>query len=358
MNAWNYPETCLMEELNMRLNRRTLLKLTSLTAVGVCAPGFLPCAFGEDAPNNRPQFGAIGVGDRGREDARLHKAKADLVAMADLDSNRLEAANRILCEGKAATFADYRKLLDRKDIDAVCIATPDHWHTKVCLDALAAGKHVFCEKPLTLTQKESQVLRAKAQECSKQTFAVGTQRRMEKNFVRAVNMVRQGLLGKIHHVIVSISKSFNATPAPPKDQRFKLLPVPEGFDWETWQGQAPVFPYRENRGHLRFRYWYEYAGGRVADWGAHYLDTTLWALDLDRPGVGIVTVDPSDCLHPLPMKDGYPTEHDYYNTAYEFDMKATLSSRVRRAGFSSTAPESPASRLKKNGTRTALARTR
>ena len=309
----------------MKISRRNLLKLGVLGA-SVKVPAFLPAVWGQEAPSNRLRVGAIGLGERGRYDAGLHRAQAELVALCDLDANRLQSANGVLCGGKGELFADYRRLLDRKDIDVVCIATPDHWHTKNCLDALDAGKHVFCEKPLTLTVRESQVLRDKARACAKQTFAVGTQRRMEvPTFTRAVNMVQQGLLGKIHHVLVSISKSFNAVAAPPKDKRFRLMPVPEGFDWETWQGQAPVFPYRENRGHARFRYWYEYAGGRVADWGAHYIDTALWALGLDQPGKGIISVDPSDCNHPLPMKDGYPTEHDYYNTAHDFYLKAVLS---------------------------------
>ncbi|MDO4629579.1 MAG: Gfo/Idh/MocA family oxidoreductase [Planctomycetia bacterium] len=315
--------------MKISLNRRRWLQTNLLASTAVASPAWLRHAFGEQAPNSRLRFGGIGMGPRGCSDTGEHMGHAELVAVSDLDSTRMTAANQQFTKGKAAEYSDYRALLDRKDIDVVMIATPDHWHTKTSLDALAAGKHVFCEKPLTLTIRENQILCAAAKKYAKQTFVVGTQRRMEvPRFTRAVNMVRQGLLGEIKHVSVSISKSYNATFAPPKDQRFKLLNVPEGFDWDRWSGQVKVYPYRENRGHGRFRYWYEYAGGRVTDWGAHYLDTVLWALEQDQPGKGLVWVDATDCNHPLPMKDGYPLEDDYYNAAHDFCLKGKLENGV------------------------------
>ena len=303
----------------MTISRRNLLKLT---AAAVSVPAFLPAAFGQDAPNSRLRVGAIGVGGRGTYDVGLHAQHAELVAIADLDKTHAAAANQQICAGKAEELTDYRRILDRSDVDVVCIATPDHWHTKICLDALAAGKHVFCEKPLTLTIRENQVLRDAVKARPKQVMAVGTQRRCEiPRFTRAVNMVHQGILGKIQRVVVSLGKPPYVTVAPPKDQRFKVVPVPPEFDWNTWQGQAPEFPYMKERAHSTFRGWFEYAGGKVTDWGAHFLDTALWALGEDRPGRGIVWVDPSDCNFPLPMKDGFPTEFDYCNVPYDFYVK-------------------------------------
>ncbi|MDO4584743.1 MAG: Gfo/Idh/MocA family oxidoreductase [Planctomycetia bacterium] len=314
----------------MRISRRQMLQAASLAAVGVGVPHFLPVAFGENAPNSRLRCGAIGVGSRGRYDASLHQKHAELAVLADLDRRHLEATNAALCGGKAEMVMDYRKILDRNDIDTICIGTPDHWHTKICLDALDAGKHVFCEKPLTLTIREDQVIREKAKANPNLVFAVGTQRRCEMpRFTRAVNMVQHGLLGKMKRVLVSLAKPPYVTVAPPKDQRYQVVPVPEELDWNTWQGQAPEFPYMKERCHFTFRGWYEYAGGKVTDWGAHYLDTTLWALGEDQPGKGLVWVDPSDCNSPLPMKDGWPTEFDYCNVAYDFYLKTRTSGGVQ-----------------------------
>lgn len=316
----------------MKPTRRNFLKTAAsaaLAANAVSSPAFLRCVRGDDAPNSRLRLGSIGVGGRGEYDTGLHKPFSELVAVCDLDSRRSGSANERLTGGKAQLYADYRRILDRSNVDVVTIGTPDHWHTKICLDALAAGKHIFCEKPLTLTIRENQVLREAAEKHPECTFIVGTQRRAElPRFTRAVNMVRRGLLGEIKNVQVSISKSFNATFAPPKDQRFPLAEVPAEFDWNTWLGQTPVVAYREKRSHVYYRYWYEYSGGRITDWGAHYLDSTLWALGQDQKGQGLVHVDASDCNHPLPMKDGYPLEDDYYSTAHDFCLKGRLANGI------------------------------
>ncbi|MBQ4142234.1 MAG: Gfo/Idh/MocA family oxidoreductase [Thermoguttaceae bacterium] len=317
----------------MKLSRRQMFQMTALYAAagtsGFGVPAYLPKAFGNDAPNSRLRVGAIGVGHRGRYDASLHQRHAELAVLADLDRRHLDASNHALCKGKAETVGDYRRILDRQDIDVVCIATPDHWHTKICLDALAAGKHVFCEKPLTLTIQEDQVLREKVKAHPKQIMAVGTQRRCElPRFTRAVNMVQQGVLGKMKRILVSLGKPLQMTSEPPQDQRFAPQPVPEELDWNTWQGQAPDFPFIPQRCHRLFRNWFEYAGGKITDWGAHYLDMALWATGQDQPNAGIVWVDPSDCKYPLPMKDGFPTASDYYNVPYDFYIKTRTQNGV------------------------------
>ncbi len=319
-----------LKEKIMKTSRRRLIQLASLSAAGFGGAAFLPVVFGENAPNSRLRCAAVGVGGRGRYDASLHARHAELVMLADLDRKRLADTNAVVCGGKAEATADYRKILDRKDIDVVCVATPDHWHTKICLDALDAGKHVFCEKPLTLTIRENQVLREKALTNPKLVMAVGTQRRCEMpRFTRAVNMVKQGLLGDIKRVLVSLGKPPYVTGKPTPEQRFKPVPIPVDFDWNTWQGQAPEFPFMEKRAHHNFRGWYEYAGGKVTDWGAHYLDTALWALGEDQPEKGIVQVDPSDCFHPLAMKDGFPAETDFFNVPYDFYFRTKTANGVQ-----------------------------
>jgi predicted dehydrogenase len=181
--------------------------------------------------------------------------------------------------GKAEIYEDYRKLLDRKDIEAVTIGTPDHWHTEIALAALDAGTHVYCEKPLTLTIDEGKQLVAMVKKTGK-VMQVGTQQRGDQPnlFGRAVATVRSGQLGKIKKVTVQLPLS-SEEGGPCATQ-----PVPEGFNWDFWLGQAPSVAYCPERAHNRFRWWYEYSGGICTDWGAHHMDVAHWALDVENSG--------------------------------------------------------------------------
>ncbi len=193
------------------------------------------------------------------------------MAVCDVDRFHADEARDINFK-KAEIYDDYRKLLDRKDIEAVTIGTPDHWHTAIALAALDAGKHVYCEKPLTLTIDEGKQLVAAVKRTGK-TFQVGTQQRGDQwqLFGRAVATVRSGQLGKIKKVTVHLPSSTIA------GGPFASEPVPDGLNWDFWQGQAPPVDYVPERCHHNFRWWYDYSGGIMTDWGAHHIDIAQWA---------------------------------------------------------------------------------
>jgi len=178
----------------------------------------------------------------------------------------------------------------RDDIDIVSIVTPDHWHVKQAIEALQAGKHVFCQKPLTLTLEENKLIRAACEKHKDKTFFVGTQQRSSKpKFLRAVNMVRKGLLGNIKKVTVGIDGGQKGGP-------FAASKPPKNMDWDMWQGSAPATEYRKQRAHGTYRWWYEYSGGKF------------------------VSIDGTDAKHPVELKDGYPVVNDSFNTSHDFNI--------------------------------------
>ncbi len=308
-------------------NRRDFLKTSA--ALGVSA-GVVPYfswaqpAFANRSRNDRPQIGCIGVGSMGTGDARGHAHFGDVVAVCDVDSRHMLRAQNDgnIGKGKAEAHKDYRKVLERDDIDVVSVVTPDHWHVKIAIEALEAGKHVFCQKPLTLTLEENQLIRRACEKHKDKVFFIGTQQRSNRNlFLRAINMVQKGLLGDIRKVTVGINGSPTGGPFPVVD------PPPE-LDWDMWLGQAPLVDYREKRCHYEFRWWYEYSGGKFTDWGAHHVDIATWALQRHERGMGPVEIDGTDAKHPVPFKDGYPTKDDCYNTSHDFNVVCTFDDGV------------------------------
>lgn len=300
--------------------RRDFLK-TSAAAAALSGTipyfGWSPKALANQAKNDRPIIGCIGVGSMGTGDAREHARWGDVVAVCDVDSRRSAKAKEDpnIGKGKADAYGDYRRVLERKDIDVVSIVTPDHWHVKIAIEALQAGKHVFCQKPLTLTLEENQLVRAACKKYPDRVFFIGTQQRSDKDrFLRAVNMVQKGLLGDIKTITVGINGSPTGGPFP------KVEP-PKELDWDFWLGQAPKVDYIERRCHYEFRWWYEYSGGKFTDWGAHHVDIATWAINYDQEGLGPVEIDGTDAKHPVPFKDGYPLVDDCYNTSHDYAVK-------------------------------------
>ncbi len=206
--------------------------------------------------------------------------------------------------GKADIYGDYRKLLDRKDIEIVTIVTPDHWHTKIAIDAMKAGKDVYCEKPLTLTIDEGKLIRKVLQETGR-VFQVGTQQRTEMNrrFLTAVAMIRDGRIGKVKRAVCAIG-------AAPSEGPFPVMPVPPELNWEMWLGQAPLVDYTQKRCHYEFRWWYEYSGGKMTDWGAHHVDIATWGLGAENTGP--VSVE-GTAKHPN-IPNGYNTATEFFVT--------------------------------------------
>lgn len=316
-------------------NRRGFLKQTSALTAGAAITPYLVSSAqpvrAEEA-NDRLQIGFVGLGGMGRGDARDFSNLGDVVALCDVDSE-YGLAQALNDEGigkkvdghkvgKPDAYKDYRKILDRKDIDIVGIATTDPWHVKVAIEALQAGKHVFCQKPLTLTVEEGQLIRNACKKYNDRVFMVGTQQRAQKSqFATAALMVRKGLLGDIKKMVVDIGGGDVGGPFP------KTTP-PASLDFNMWLGQCPKVDYITERTHNNFRWWYEYSGGKFTDWGAHHIDFAHWALGEDKEGCGPVSFTPIVIEHPVPYKDGYATIDDCYNTSQVFEISCKFASGV------------------------------
>ena len=230
-----------------------------------------------EAKNDRPLVAAIGVGGRGLHVTKLASRFGDIAAVCDVDLKRAERARAVLGD-KAAVFQDYRKLLEtRNDIDVIINGTPDHWHTAVNIAACKAGKDVYTEKPLTLTIDEGKLLRRVVRETGR-IVQVGTQQRSAAHFRTVCELVRNGRVGKLRQVAVLLPfYSYKGGP-------FSTKPVPPNLDWDLWQGQAPERPYCPERTHFSFRFWSEYAGGKITDWGQHHMDIAFWGMGLEDSG--------------------------------------------------------------------------
>ncbi len=336
--------------MTQSMNRRNFLKSSAALAVAASAIPWVETSkpVWAQAPSDRLRMGCIGVGSMGRGNAHGFNGLCDIVAICDLDEEY--GLGRTIRSGIGKkdskgqtitpdTYKDYRKILERDDIDVVSVVTPDHWHVKIAVEALQAGKHVFCQKPLTLTLEENQIIR-KAVEKYGKTFQVGTQQRSQHNeFALATLIVRAGMLGDIKKVVCDIG----GAPTSGDTDIPKMAP-PANFDWNMYLGQAPYTEFLgdgdfigknnndnrfgRTRCHYEFRWWYEYSGGKFTDWGAHHIDCALWAMGLDKIGTGPTSVDGTNAKHPVPFKDGYPTVDNRYNTSHEFDIVLKLTNGV------------------------------
>lgn len=293
-----------------KTSRRHFLANSAAAVTGGAA---IPYLFTSDAEarslpksaNDRLRIGSIGMRYQGTVIADKARAYGDVVAIADVDRNVREQA-RAAFGSTPKIYEDYRQLLDRDDIDVVTIGTPDHWHSKILIDACRAGKDAYCEKPLTLTIDEGKTVTKVVEETGR-VVQVGSWQRSDQRFRLAVEMVRQGRIGKLASVEVVLGKNLTGGPFPQR-------PVPGNLNWNLWQGQTPDVPYREERCHYTFRWWYEYSGGQMTDWGAHHLDIAQW-------GIGELPVKIESTATMPNVKDGY-------NVAVDFSAKYTYPSGV------------------------------
>ncbi|GIW97020.1 MAG: NADH-dependent dehydrogenase [Pirellulaceae bacterium] len=268
--------------------------------------------------NDRFNIGIIGAGGMAGGNMGAAKDWVDIVAIADVDAQRREHFNERLAGGKATCYEDYRAILERDDVDVIHIATPDHWHTKPLVEAMLAGKDVYCEKPLTLTIDEGKLIR-RIQKDTGRIVQVGTQQRSTFNlFVKAMALVAEGRLGRIHRVSAAIGGA-------PSSPEIPVAEVPQHLNWDRWLGPTPAVPYRFLKSgnntytncHYEFRWWYEYSGGKLTDWGAHHVDIAMWALHLNGQSEGPRGIR-GTATHPVEFQDGEPVQRDRYNTATEF----------------------------------------
>jgi predicted dehydrogenase len=287
------------------LNRRHFLKLTAVSTF--TAPLLLHSAGAAQArkgPNDRITLAVIGTGTQGRGLLNNFLAQPDtqVVAVCDVDTTRREHHQKVANdfysikgdkEYKGCTaYKEFGDVLARKDIDAVVIAVPDHWHAYIAIAACKAGKDVYCEKPLSLTIHEARQM-VKAARKYDRVFQTGSMQRSSKEFLKACELVRNGRIGKVKQVIVDVGP-----PSVPCDLPEETMEP--GLNWDLWLGPAPMRPYNSvlsPRGvHTHFPNWRnyrEYSGGMMTDWGAHHFDIAQWGLGMDDSGP-VEIIPPAD----------------------------------------------------------------
>lgn len=334
-----------MTHRGLRVTRRGFISAASAT---IAAPLVVPAsALGRDgvvAPSERITMGVVGLGSRGFNliDEFLKQSDARIVAVCDVDSlhhrdrpwgsgpafgrgpgqKRVEKGYSSAKSGTAANgvtaYADYREVCSREDIDAVVVATPDHWHALCTLTALRAGKDVYCEKPVTHLFGEGQLVYREAAK-RKAVFQTGSQQRSDALFRRAVEIVRNGLIGDVQKVEVGLPPGYDSPQLPPT-----IAEPPEHLDYDFWCGPAPVLPYTRARHHRWWRGHRAYGGGVLMDWIGHHNDIAHWALDIDDSGPELVeAVDWT-----FPDTDIYDTPHQYtIRCEYSGGVTSTISSQ-------------------------------
>ncbi len=315
-------------------NRRDFLKTTSSLGLIASMPTIVPnyVLSAEEAPSEKLVVGMIGLGWRGMQlmPSAMRNKNIKIAAICDLDLpflmnglkvlDDLYVVDREWIEGRGSgmkrpslpkqavdPYLDYRHLIERKDLDAVIIAVPDHWHAKAYIDALNAGKDVYGEKPLSLTINEGRKM-VRATRANNRIFQTGSQQRSSKEFRTACEYVRNGRLGKINHVHIGIGGA-------PQTEGVPNEAVPPGLNWEMWQGQTQLVPFNPLRCHVTFRWFFEYSGGMVTDWGAHHCDICQWGLGMDGTG-------------PRFIEGKAETKPGYYNTFTSFDFKFTYANGI------------------------------
>jgi len=264
---------------------------------------------------------SIGLGGMGSGDGRSASRFADVVACCDVDRQRAEKFAGHF-EKKPEIYADYRKVLDRQDIDVVTIGTPDHWHSRIVIDALKAGKDVQCQKPLTLTIDEGVKICQVVKNTGK-ILHIGTQQRSSNRsmFLKAVVLAQSGRLGDQLTATCSIGGGPSGGP-------YETADPPPHLDWDYWLGQSPKVPYTPQRCHGNFRWWLEYSGGKMTDWGAHHIDIAQWGLGytdsgpVEAEGTGGFPNHPDD-FDPVAFLNGEQTIPNGYNTATKFKITLT-----------------------------------
>jgi predicted dehydrogenase len=272
--------------------------------------------------------GFIGIGSPSSRARALYNEfkrthAMNCVALCDVDKRHLEVATKM---AKADGFdpkghGDFRELLQQSNVDTVVVGTPDHWHAIVAIAALKAGKNVYCEKPLTLTIEEAVAMKKAVAESGK-TLQTGSQQRSEmttklgkdtvSRFRLAAEVVRAGRIGKVKKIECRINGN-------PVSGPIAAVEPPKELNWDMWCGPTPVVPYRlegrKTNCHYEFRWWYEYSGGKMTDWGAHHIDIAQWCLNMD--GRGPTGIETLSATKPYDKGDGYNC-HEHFQVKYSY----------------------------------------
>ena len=333
-----------------KCDRRNFLKSTAAAAALSGFPTIVPAsALGRDgkvSPSNRITLAMIGTGNQGFNDLRsfFGDERVQVVAVCDVNKESLgywqgklggrEPAKRLVDEHYAKNkpsgkyegckaYNDFREVIDRKDIDAVEICTPDHWHAIPVIAAARAGKDIYCQKPLSLTIVEGRAM-SDAVKQANVVFQTGSQQRSDKNFRLACELVRNGRIGKLHTVRVGLPGG-RADYAMTGDRK-KPEPVPDGFDYDLWLGPAPDAPYAPARCHVNFRWIYDYSGGQVTDWGGHHPDCAQWGMGTDDTGP--IEIRAAKAEFPPDPLWNTATEY-YFEAIYESGVKMIISNKEK-----------------------------
>lgn len=326
----------------MNKSRRDFIKKAGITTSSIIAlPTIIPAsALGKNgyiAPSERINIAFIGAGNQAGNDVKSFLPDERVQITSVCDVNKLSAG---YWNGKVAGrefimqvvddfyseksgkkykscrgYEDFREVIDRKDIDAVEIVTPDHWHAIPALMAAAAGKDIYCQKPLALTVAEGRAM-SDAVKKHQVVFQTGSQQRSNEHFRRVCELVRNGIIGELQSVTCSLPPG---TPDFGKTGHLtETVPIPEGFNYDMWLGPAPEAPYCPARTHVNFRWILDYSGGMVTDWGGHHPDIAQWGMDTEYTG-------------PVSIKNAKVTwsDHPVWNTATEFHFDCIYENGIR-----------------------------
>lgn len=315
--------------LDQQVNRREFLATTAAVAL----PHFVPAsALGlqqKSAPSDRITVGVVGTGGRGVGliNMFLNEKDVEILAVCDVDARHLQnglQAVRKRTSKECASYKDFRQLLDRKDIDAVVVATPDHWHGLISIAAAKAGKDIYCEKPLVNSVAEGRALCRAVQE-NKRILQTGSHERSTPSVRFACELVRNGLIGKVHTVRINLpcsdshhQKARALKTVPPEE------PIPEGFDYDFWLGPAAKAPYTPLRTHFWWRFILAYGGGEMTDRGAHIID--LAQLGLGTDDTGPVEIEAK----------GLQVAGSLYDVFWDYEFTNTYANGVRLIGSTAT----------------------
>ncbi|WP_414661836.1 Gfo/Idh/MocA family protein [Horticoccus sp. 23ND18S-11] len=328
---------------SFHVSRRSFLKRCSVVA----AMSGLPLWFVERqlvaaeagakkvAANDRPGVALIGCGGQGTRDAQNAANWGEVVAVCDVDAKHAAAAaEKLTVDGRVPKiYADFRRVLERPDVHALVNGTPDHWHTLVNLGAARAKKDVYAEKPLTLTIDEGRRL-VKAVQGSGIILQTGTQQRSSQRFRLACELVRNERIGKLKQADVWL-------PAGLRDGPFKPAKIPAELNWDFWQGPARAVEYVPERCHRTFRFWYDYSGGTMTDWGAHHNDIAYWAIGLLAPR------DVTSRVLAEPIAGGF-------NTFSEYEVNYTYANGTRLNIFTTKDDSIYGAKVKADGQRNGI----
>ncbi|MEI6783231.1 MAG: Gfo/Idh/MocA family oxidoreductase [Verrucomicrobiota bacterium] len=274
--------------------RREFLRSAALAGATIALPAIVPSTvLGRNAPGNRITMGLIGMGQMmgSHHQIMLGRDQVQVLAVCDVDRGRRERAQAQTEKAYGAkqasgtykgcaAYNDYERVIERNDIDAVMVITPDHWHALISLAAMKSGKDVYVQKPMTLTIREGRLMSDAAKQYGA-ILEVGSQQRSERAFRQACEIVRNGWIGKVHTIYTDLGEF-----APP--QTLPAEPIPAGFDYDRWLGPTPWYPYNQNRVEGNYgggwRCFWEYGSRKNGDWGAHHFDIIQWALGMDDSG--------------------------------------------------------------------------